>query len=216
MLCLNTEPGLNPIPLAGTWISKIETALDPSKISGPGGQGLPQEPRGPGHSHSPAGLYNAMLHPLAPHAIKGAIWYQGETNAGRAYQYRTLLPAMIKDWRILWEQGDFPFGIVQLANYRSVSDEPQSSDWAELREAQLLTAVNDPNVGLATIIDIGEANDIHPKNKQDVGKRLALWALAKCYGFDLEYSGPLYKSMKIDKLIMIKLLCRSPIRQKVW
>ena len=198
MLSLNAEPDSNPIPLAGTWKSKIEKALDPSKISGPGGQGLPQEPRGPGHSHSPAGLYNAMLYPLAPYAIKGAIWYQGETNAGRAYQYRTLLPAMIKDWRTLWGQGDFPFGIVQLANYMNISEEPQDSDWAELREAQLLTSLNDPNVGLATIIDIGEANDIHPKNKQDVGKRLALWALAKCYGFDLEYSGPLYKSLKIE------------------
>ncbi len=187
-----------PILLTGTWKFRIEKALDPSAISGPGGQGLPQEPRGPGHSHSPAGLYHAMLYPLAPYAIKGAIWYQGETNAGRAYQYRTLLPAMIKDWRTLWEQGDFPFGIVQLANYMAVSEEPQESEWAELREAQLLTALNVPNVGLATIIDIGEADNIHPKNKQDVGKRLALWALAKCYGQKLEYSGPLYQSMKID------------------
>ncbi len=187
-----------PILLVGTWKFRIEKALDPSAISGPGGRGLPPEPRGPGHSHSPAGLYHAMLYPLAPYAIKGAIWYQGETNAGRAYQYRTLLPAMIKDWRTLWGQGDFPFGIVQLANYMAVSEEPQESEWAELREAQLLTALNVAKVGLATIIDIGEANDIHPKNKQDVGKRLALWALAKCYGQNLEYSGPLYQSMKID------------------
>ncbi|NIO87790.1 MAG: 9-O-acetylesterase [Candidatus Aminicenantes bacterium] len=198
MLCLNTEPDSNLIPLAGIWKSKIETALDPSKISGPGGKGLPQQPRGPGHSHSPAGLYNAMIHPLAPYAIKGGIWYQGETNAGRAYQYCTLLPAMIKDWRTLWRQGDFPFGVVQLANYMQVSEDPQESAWAELREAQLLTSLNDPNVGLATIIDIGEADDIHPKNKQDVGKRLALWALANYYDFDLEYSGPLYQSMKIE------------------
>lgn len=197
-LALNDSPETGPILLSGLWRTKVETALDPSKISGPGGNGLPEEPRGPGHSHSPAGLYHAMLHPLAPYAIKGAIWYQGETNAGRAFQYRTLLPAMIKDWRTLWGQGDFPFGIVQLANYRNLTEEPQESDWAELREAQLLTALNDPNVGLAVTIDIGEANDIHPKNKQDVGKRLALWALAKCYGFDLEYSGPLYQSMKID------------------
>ncbi|MCI0513936.1 9-O-acetylesterase [candidate division KSB1 bacterium] len=203
-LALNTALEASPILLAGIWQSKIEAALDPSKISGPGGQGLPQEPRGPGHSHAPAGLYHAMLFPLAPYTIKGAIWYQGETNAGRAYQYRTLLPAMIKDWRTLWGQGDFPFGIVQLANYLAVSEEPQASEWAELREAQLLTALNDRNVGLATTIDIGEANDIHPKNKQDVGKRLALWALAKCYGLDVEYSGPLYKSMQTenDKIVV--------------
>lgn len=203
-LAVNNVAETKPILLAGTWRSKIETALDPSKISGPGRNGLPQEPRGPGHSHSPAGLYHAMLYPLAPYAIKGAIWYQGETNAGRAYQYRTLLPAMIRDWRRLWGQGDFPFGIVQLANYMAVSEEPHESEWAELREAQLLTSLNVPNVGLAVTIDIGEATDIHPKNKQDVGKRLALWALAKCYGAKMEYSGPLYQSMKIegDKIVV--------------
>lgn len=194
----NNVPEAKPILLSGTWRLKIENALDPSKISGPGSNGLPQEPRGPGHSHSPAGLYNAMLYPLAPYAMKGAIWYQGETNAGRAYQYRTLLPAMIKDWRTLWGQGDFPFGIVQLANFQNASDQPEQSDWAELREAQTLTALAVPNVGLAVTIDIGEAFDIHPKNKQDVGKRLALWALAKCYGFKVEYSGPMYQSMNID------------------
>lgn len=186
-----------PIELSGIWKSKIEKSLDPAAISGPGGKGLPREPRGPRHSHTPAGLYNAMLCPMAPYAIKGAIWYQGEANAGRAYQYRTLLPAMISDWRKMWNQGDFPFGIVQLANFMAVSEEPQDSPWAELREAQLLTSLKDPHVGLATIIDIGEADDIHPKNKQDVGKRLALWALANYYGHDVEYSGPLYESMEV-------------------
>jgi sialate O-acetylesterase len=186
------------IRVDGLWKMKIELAMDPSAVSGPGGRGLPPEPMGPGHSHSPAGLYHAMLYPLAPYAIRGAVWYQGETNAGRAYQYRTLLPAMIHDWHALWGQGPFPFGIVQLANYRAVSEEPQESEWADLREAQLLTALNDPNVGLATTIDIGEAEDIHPRNKQDVGNRLSLWALAKVYGFKIEYSGPLYDSMVVE------------------
>lgn len=185
------------VALKGNWKMKIEEALDPSAISGPGGRGKPQQPRGPGHPHTPAGLYNGMLYPLAPYAIKGAIWYQGEANADRAYQYRTLLPAMINDWRVLWNQGDFPFGIVQLANFMPVNEEPEESAWAELREAQTMTWLEDPNNGMATIIDIGDADDIHPRNKQDVGKRLALWALAKSYGKDIEYSGPVYKSMSI-------------------
>jgi sialate O-acetylesterase len=196
-LGLKSNTGLQPIKLAGVWKMKVEKAMDPSAISGPGGQGLPQEPQGPGHPYSPGGLYHAMIYPLKPYAIKGAIWYQGEANADRAYQYRTLLPAMIRDWRKLWSQGNFPFGIVQLANYMSVSEEPQESSWAELREAQLFTALNDPETGLATIIDIGEADDIHPRNKQDVGRRLALWALAETYGKDVEFSGPLYKSMTV-------------------
>lgn len=183
------------ISLKGNWQMKIEEALDPGAISGPGGKGKPQQPRGPGHPHTPAGLYNAMIYPLAPYAIKGAIWYQGEANADRAYQYRTLLPAMINDWRILWNQGNFPFGIVQLANFMAIDEDPDESAWAELREAQTMTWLNDPNNGMATIIDIGEADDIHPRNKQDVGKRLALWALANSYGKEMEYSGPVYQSM---------------------
>jgi len=137
-----------------------------------------------------------MIAPLIPYGIQGAIWYQGESNASRAYQYRKLFPAMIKNWRKDWGQGDFPFLFVQLANFRAVQPDPNESDWAELREAQLMTLAS-PNTGMATIIDIGEANDIHPKNKQDVGKRLALWALAKTYGKELAYSGPVYKSMDV-------------------
>ena len=159
--------------------------------------GRPGAPFGPGHSHSPAGLYNAMIAPLIPYGIGGAIWYQGESNASRAYQYRTLFPAMIKNWRNDWGQDDFPFLFVQLANFMAIDPEPAESMWAELREAQLMT-LDLPNTGMAVIIDIGEANDIHPKNKQDVGKRLALWALAKSYGKELVYSGPIYKSMKIE------------------
>jgi len=157
----------------------------------------PEEPIGPGHVYSPMGLYNGMIVPIIPYGIRGAIWYQGESNAWRAYQYRTLFPTMIKNWRDKWGQGDFPFLFVQLANFEATSPQPQESDWAELREAQLMT-LSMPNTGMAVMIDIGEANDIHPKNKQDVGKRLALWALAKTYGKTIVYSGPIYTLMEVQ------------------
>ena len=143
----------------------------------------------------PANNYNGMVHPLVPFAIRGAIWYQGETNAGRAKEYRDLFPLLIRQWRDDWAQGDFPFYYVQLANYGRVREKPDDSRWAELREAQAMT-LRTPNTGMAVTIDIGEPADIHPKNKQDVGKRLALWALAKTYGKDVPYSGPLYRSME--------------------
>ena len=155
----------------------------------------PQPPWGPDHHHRPANLYNAMIAPLVPYAIKGAIWYQGESNASRAYQYRTIFPAMIEDWREQWDQGKFPFLFVQLANFRERKEEPGESDWAELREAQFM-ALDLKNTGMAVIIDIGEADDIHPKNKQDVGKRLAHWALAEEYGEDVVASGPLFDSAR--------------------
>jgi sialate O-acetylesterase len=143
-------------------------------------------------------LYNAMISPLLPYGIKGAIWYQGESNAARAQQYRKLLPAMIGDWRKRFGQGDFPFYIVQLANYTTALPEPAESEWAELREAQMLTGKNTPNSGIAVITDIGEAGDIHPRNKQDVGKRLALQALAKTYGKKIVSAGPEFKQAKVD------------------
>ncbi len=149
-------------------------------------------------------LFNGMISPLLPFAIKGAIWYQGESNADRAYQYRKLLPAMIADWRARFGEGDFPFYIVQLAAYKATNAEPRENDWAELREAQALTARTVGNSGLAVTIDIGDAKDIHPKDKVDVGKRLALCALANAYGKKVEFSGPWYKSMKkTDKGIRI-------------
>ncbi len=160
----------------------------------------PAEPAGPLDPHRPAILYNAMLAPLVPYAVRGAIWYQGESNAGRAYQYRKLLPAMIADWRKAWgvtKPEDFPFYIVQLANFQAEKPEPGESAWAELREAQTMTAMM-PGNGQGLAIDIGEAADIHPKNKQDVGIRLADAALAQTYGQPMEYSGPVYDSMKVE------------------
>jgi Domain of unknown function (DUF303). len=146
--------------------------------------------------HNPSTLYNAMLAPIVPYAIKGAIWYQGESNAGRSYQYRTLFPLMINDWRTRWGY-EFPFYFVQLANYMQTKDEPGESGWAELREAQLKT-LHLNNTGMAVIIDIGEAEDIHPKNKQDVGRRLALLARDKTYGEEIVSMGPLYDSYRIE------------------
>jgi sialate O-acetylesterase len=145
----------------------------------------------------PAGLYNAMITPLLPYAIKGAIWSQGESNAGRAYQYRKLLPAMIGTWRKAWGQGDFPFYIVSLANFTPVKPEPGDSDWAELREAQTMTQ-SLPKTGQAVIIDIGDGPDIHPKNKQDVGRRLARQALKKDYDVNVVESGPTFDTMSIE------------------
>ena len=150
---------------------------------------------GPNSAHRPAGLYNGMIHPLMPFAMRGVIWYQGESNAGRAYEYRTLFPAMIRNWRQAWGQGDFPFLFVQLANFKAAKPEPGDSAWAELREAQLMT-LDLANTGMAVAIDVGEAGNIHPSNKYDVGRRLALLALARDYGKrQLVHSGPIYKSM---------------------
>jgi sialate O-acetylesterase len=143
-------------------------------------------------------LYNGMIDPIEPLAIKGAIWYQGESNAGRARQYRTLLPTLIRDWRGHFSGGDFPFFIVQLASFQPEVDKPTESQWAELREAQDLTAKTVGHSAIAVATDIGDAKDIHPKNKQDVGHRLALDALALAYGQDVEYAGPTYTKLDVD------------------
>ena len=170
--------------LAGTWLYKVgvDTADMPESLEFP--KQIQQEP---------TVLYNAMIAPLVPYGIRGWIWYQGENNAGRAYQYRTLFPALILNWRRSWN-GEFPFYYVQLPNYMQVVDKPGESDWAELREAQLMTLAL-PNVGMAITIDLGEADDIHPKDKVDVGKRLALNALALTYGKDIPFSGPIMQFM---------------------
>ncbi len=162
------------------------------------GQRRPRAPRGPNHPHRPSVLYNGMIAPIVPYSIRGAIWYQGESNAGRAYQYRALFPAMIQNWRSSWGQDAFPFFFVQLANFRQVKENPEESAWAELREAQLM-ALSLPNTGMAVTIDIGEASDIHPRNKQDVGLRLALGAEAMVHGMDQPHSGPVYRTMAVEE-----------------
>jgi sialate O-acetylesterase len=140
---------------------------------------------------SPAKLYNGMIRGLEPYTLRGVIWYQGESNAERAYQYRTLFPAMIANWRADWQQPDMPFYFVQIA--------PHKSQNAEIREAQLLTLQTVPHTGMVVTTDVGDSLDIHPRDKQTVGHRLALWALAKTYGEKkLSYSGPLYKSMQVN------------------
>jgi sialate O-acetylesterase len=141
---------------------------------------------------------------LIPYTLRGAIWYQGESNAGRAAEYRTLFPALIRDWRRHWGLGDFSFYFVQLANYQhAIHPEFVNSIWAELREAQA-AALALPNTGMAVAIDIGEPNDIHPRNKQDVGLRLALNALACTYGQEVECCGPRYRALRRDgsKLVL--------------
>ena len=151
----------------------------------------------------PGNIYNGVLKPTIGYGIKGAIWYQGESNASRAYQYRELFPLMIKSWREEWGIGDFSFYWVQLADYLAEKPEPGDSSWAELREAQSLTQKL-PNSGQAVIIDLGEARDIHPRNKQDVAMRLARLALAKDYGVKVPYMSPTFKSMekKDGKIIL--------------
>ena len=141
-------------------------------------------------------IYNGMIAPLIPFYIRGAIWYQGESNEARAQQYEILLPTMIRAWRERWGESNFPFGIVQLPNYRDSKPEPADEPWSYVREAQRRTAMNTPHAGLIVTIDIGEAHDIHPKNKLDVGKRMARWALAEVYGWKLTKSGPVFREAK--------------------
>ena len=146
----------------------------------------------------PTVLYNAMIKPLAPFAIKGAIWYQGESNAEKAYRYRELMKEMILDWRNTWGY-DFPFYITQIANYKALAADAGDSDWAELREAQAMATASLDKVGMACIIDLGEAEDIHPVRKQEVGERLALLALANDYGKKVNCNGPIFKSYKVQE-----------------
>jgi sialate O-acetylesterase len=140
-----------------------------------------------------ASIYDGMIAPLIPFYIRGAVWYQGESNEARAQQYEILLPTMIKAWREQWGEDDFPFGIVQLPNYRDPKPEPADEAWSHIREAQRRTAIATPNTGLIVTIDIGEAHDIHPKNKYDVGKRMARWALTDAYGEKIPRSGPTFR-----------------------
>jgi sialate O-acetylesterase len=168
-----------------------KTATEKAKAEGKPAPRKPVAPEDPAKSKNrPSGLYNAMIAPLQPYAIRGAIWYQGESNSGRAAQYRTLFPAMIADWRKAWSQPELPFFFVQIAPHQNMTP--------EIREAQLLTAQTVPHTGIAVITDVGEATDIHPKQKDPVGTRLALLARGTVYGEKVEYSGPTFDSLKID------------------
>jgi sialate O-acetylesterase len=179
-------------------LAKHKEAVAQAKEAGKQPPRPPRKPVPPdSNPNRPCVLYNAMIHPLQPYAIKGVIWYQGESNANRAYQYRTLFPVMIQSWRETWKQGDFPFLFVQLAPFMPIVSEPQESAWAELREAQLLTSLHCKNTGMAVITDVGEPQDIHPRKKEPVGARLALAARALAYGEKIEYSGPIYDKMEI-------------------
>ena len=189
-------PEGSAVALEGEWDYKPEAVAEQKRLSY---AGYPGPTPGPENQNNPSVLYNAMLAPLTPYALRGAIWYQGESNAGRAFQYRTLFPLMIRDWRAAWGLGDFPFYFVQLANYMARKTEPAESEWAELREAQSLTMRSVPQTGMAVTIDIGVAEDVHPRNKRDVGLRLARWALADTYQQkNVVPSGPLYESHAIE------------------
>lgn len=171
-------------PLAGSWQFRIEK-MNNSSLSLDA-------------NSYPSLLYNGMIQPLIPYAIKGAIWYQGEANVYRAYQYRKAFPLMITDWRRQWQQGDFPFYFVQLSSWNENNgNSNKGSLWAELREAQAMT-LSLPNTGMAVTTDIGDAKDIHPKNKQDVGKRLAAIALNKTYKKGNVFTGPTFSSFTIE------------------
>ncbi|HEX7585636.1 MAG TPA: sialate O-acetylesterase [Prolixibacteraceae bacterium] len=181
--------GKTKISLAGDWKIKF-TEISTNIAIGP--------------NEYPTLLFNGMINPVVPYGIKGVIWYQGENNASRAKQYRRIFPSLITDWRNKWQLGNFPFIWVQLANFMAPVDQPAESSWAELREAQAMT-LKLPNTGMASAIDIGDATNIHPTNKQEVGKRLALNALKITYGKDVVYTGPTYESMKVDgKNVIVK------------
>ncbi|MGD0349557.1 MAG: sialate O-acetylesterase [Verrucomicrobiota bacterium] len=173
------------IPLAGEWKGALSVDARPPHLMPLTFENYPT---------MPAVLYKGMIEPVAPLAIRGVIWYQGEANFQRAYQYRTFLPAMIGDWRKLFGQGDFPFYIVSLPAFMHHRDLPGDDAWAELREAQALTARNVKNSGLAVTVDTGDPDNIHPMDKKIVGDRLASCALAKEYGEKIPYAGPTFKS----------------------
>jgi sialate O-acetylesterase len=158
----------------------------------------PQPDSGGMYKGKPCGLYNGMIAPLVPYAIRGVIWYQGESDTGSAYQYRTLLPAMIGDWRKAWGEEEFPFLIVQIAPFCKIHLPPHESGQAELRESQLIVSRTVPNTALIVTTDCGDEDDVHPKLKEPVGARLALAARALAYREKIVYIGPIYKSMNVD------------------
>lgn len=179
-------------------LRNYEAALkqfEEEKAKAPGGVTEKKAPAKP--FWRPSELYNGMIAPLIPYGIKGAIWYQGESNASRAHQYRDLFADMIRNWRRDWGQGDFTFLAVQLAPFKAIKSQPAESDWAELREAQWLATKTLPNVGMAVITDVGDEKDIHPTKKEPVGARLALAARGIAYREKITFSGPVYKKMRV-------------------
>ncbi len=178
------------------WTPKAEEAISAKQGVPP----IPESPMPVPNIQMPTKLFNAMIYPLIPYAIRGAIWYQGEANGGEGITYLQKMKALIGGWRQMWKQGDFPFYHVQLANFSASNPNNAAGGdgWAKLREAQLQSISEIPNTGMAVIIDIGDAGNIHPTNKQDVGERLARWALAKDYKKDCIVSGPLYKGFKVE------------------
>lgn len=181
------------------WRAEVEQA----KASGSKLPGKPRDPDALRPYRVASSIYSGMIEPLIPYAIRGAFWYQGESNEERAEQYGILLPTMIRAWRERWGQGNFPFGIIQLPNYRSAKAEPVDEPWSHIREAQRRTAMTTPNSGLIVTIDLGEAKDIHPHNKRDVGKRMCRWALAEVYGHKMVKTGPILKEAKANGSKMV-------------
>ncbi len=180
------------VALDGEWRFSVEQPL-----SKPVPNNRPREPWGPTNPNFPQSLMNGMIRPVVPYGIKGAIWYQGESNAGRALQYKTLFPMMIQNWRALWGRGDFPFHFVQLANYMDYTPTKFDDAWPELREAQRLT-LSLPNTGMAVIMDVGDPNDIHPRDKRTVGDRLARIALHQDYGMKgIVHEGPFFQKTEV-------------------
>ncbi len=179
--------GSDTVQLTGTWHYKVGAVFTPSR---PGGFGINAQ-------NQPAALYNAMVAPVINYTIKGFLWYQGESNAGRPQEYAKLQAAQIADWRNKWKQGELPFFYVQLPGFMDYNYLPSESNWALMREAQLKT-LEVPNTAMAVAIDLGEWNDIHPDNKKDVGERLALAALKMTYGENIVHSGPLFQSATVE------------------
>ena len=178
------------VSLAGSWRHQVELALEAKTT-------VPPPPLHNMHHYVPASLNNAMIQPLVPFAMRGVIWYQGESNTDRAEQYSNLLEALIRDWRLAWGQGEFPIGVVQLAGYRAHSSSPGPSTWAELRDSQG-AASHIPRIGVITAIDLGDVYDIHPRNKLAVGERLAAWARATIYDQPVAWQGPRFAAVQTD------------------
>jgi sialate O-acetylesterase len=185
-------PSVGTTKILGGWMAKSEYALPPLDPAA-----KKAVPPLTGQHVLPGRLFNGMVHPILTYGIRGVLWYQGESNTGNASLYRTSFPLLIEDWRQHWQQGDFPFYFCQLANYRTKTDQPGESVWADLRESQAKT-LSVPNTGMAVLIDTGESEDIHPQTKETVGERLAKIALAKTYGKAIPFSGPVYEAMQVE------------------